>query len=89
MTYYCTKYALTQGIIQFAEDAKAEVVLIKNRQYLSVKGPWGGFFLREGEWYTDLKLAQVHAEVLRNRKIQALQKQINKLVRTSIPVITP
>jgi hypothetical protein len=75
-TYYVTKYALTEGILAF--DAKdCEVCIIGEGAYLSVNGH--GLWISKTEWFTDLDLAQAHAQAQAGKKVRSLAKQLAKV----------
>lgn len=75
MKVYITKFALTKGIIsKEVNQSHIETMVCDNDRYMSC--------YHKPFWYIDKKEAIIHANKLRENKINSLQKQINKLIKT-------
>jgi hypothetical protein len=74
MKKFITKYALTQGI----EEKEGEC---SSSGYFYVKGEYTGY--SPSEYFDTLKDAKENAENLRLKKIESLQKQLDKLNKMS------
>ena len=75
MKVWITKYALTRGIIEAdGELTSSDSVSILNRD-LSLPTHW--FY--KGDWHSDKESAIAKAEEMRQKKIESLKKQIEKL----------
>ena len=75
MKVWITKYALTRGIIEAdGELTSSDSVSILNRD-LSLPTHW--FY--KGDWYLDKESAIQKSEEMRQKKIDSLKKQIEKL----------
>lgn len=79
MKVWITKYALTQGIIEAETNCNgwAEEIYAfwrkDNKNY-------SGFFCKSNfDFFSDKKSAIARAEAMRQKKIESLKKQINKL----------
>lgn len=70
MKVWIYKYALTKGV--FPMDAK-----LVNNKYAS--GKVNGYSLFTPDWAEDRETAERQAELMRDRRIVALKKQIAKL----------
>lgn len=77
MKAYVTKYALTTGI----EVVDGEVT---DGGYLHVDGCYSLF--RDSEYFETEKEAREDAERRRVKKIESLNKQINKLLKLSVKI---
>ena len=77
MKVWITKYALTDGII----EADANPVLCGSVCISDIISPVLCRILNEGEWHSDKKQAIDKAEEMRQKKIESLKKQIDKLER--------
>ena len=76
-TAYITKYALTTGIfkIEASEGKSASQGLIEE-----VGKQWGPFYRGEGkDWHRTKEGAVARAHHMRNAKVKALGKQIDKI----------
>lgn len=73
MKVWVTKYALTQGI----EEVEAEKSLYGNG--VIILGDYGHAFYKHGEYATSYEEAIKQAEVLREKKIKSLKKQLDKV----------
>ena len=75
MKVWITKYALTKGVIEAdGELTSSESVSILNRG-LSLPTHW--FY--KGDWHSDKQSAIKKAEEMRQKKIESLKNQIEKL----------
>lgn len=70
MKIWITKWALTQGIIEAEATDEGD-------GYAKVKGDYSLY--RRDEWYRSKEDAIKHSEVLRDKKIKSLEKQILKI----------
>lgn len=69
MKYWITKYALTQGIFELeAEDRGDEMIKGKGYDYFHA-----------GEFFSDKENAIKKAELMREKKIKSVEKQLQKL----------
>lgn len=75
MKVWITKYALTQGIIKSeAEDCGDRMIRVKN------ENGYFEYYHGEGkEWHKTEESAIEKAEQMRQKKIESLKKQIQKL----------
>lgn len=71
MSYYVTKYALSQGILEFPE-AGTKVV---DDKYLSR----GYYFINPGDWFDCIDAAQADVHEKARRKLKSLAKQRAKV----------
>lgn len=75
MKVWITKYALTKGIIEADGGlTSSESVSILNRGL-----PLPTHWFYKGDWHSDKKSAIKKAEEMRQKKIESLKKQIEKL----------
>lgn len=75
MKVWITKYALTKGIIEVdGELISSDFVSILNRG-ASLPTHW--FY--KGDWHSDKQSAIKKAEEMRQKKIESMKKQIQKL----------
>ena len=75
MKVWITKYALTKGIIEVdGELISSDFVSILNR---GVSLPTHWFY--KGDWHSDKQSAIKKAEEMRQKKIESMKKQIQKL----------
>lgn len=77
-TIYVTKYATTKGILRYqnaviSDDGTGVAASRRARYY-------------KPYWYTDQAEAEAHAEVLRQKKVAALERQLKKLAAKKIQV---
>ena len=92
---WVTKYALTEGIIEFDTDRDDRIEICYNVDYtggnmLLVKHPphfYDQFFHGKGkQWHDDSESAMKQAEAMRMKKIASLQKQVIKLTNLIITI---
>lgn len=76
---YITKYALTRGIIFMPAEILERAVRNSKEKFCRVKSFNGYTYFFEGQYYLDKEEAIEAAERMRERKIESLKKQINKL----------
>jgi len=81
MTYYVTKYALTQGIVEVPEDRGQNHI-----GYLYYDHGGWSIQVTNKDWFTDLPAATARAEAMREAKIKSLQKQLQKMKLIAIGV---
>lgn len=84
MKVYVTKRALIEGIIvgEATLTSQRDMVRVIGPSGVTVESPWsfGPCYHGEGrEWHLTLEGAIAKAEDMRDKKIDALQKQIEKL----------
>jgi len=77
ITAYVTKYALTSGITKVTGSVSknsANMLVYDLPGDLNNQG-----YAHGNEWHTDWKNALFHAQTMKKRKINSLQKQLTKL----------
>lgn len=77
MRIFCTKYLFTLGITEH----NAELVGGNDSMVRVIDGvPYGMYLHGEGrDWHKTKESAIARAEVIREKKIKALEKQLNKI----------
>lgn len=84
MTYYITKYALSQGIRKIDSDiARVEISSLSPDLLVVYSDKTRAEFFHKGEWFADKEQALQDAESRRQKKIASLKKQIAKLENLS------
>jgi hypothetical protein len=78
MKVYVTKYALTSGII----ETEARVCASVSGKMIETQGGYKQYF-HKPDWYETKEEAVKRAELMRDKKIAALTKQIQKLQKMS------
>ena len=78
MTFYITKYALAQGIVEINTDDLGSYKIDNGHLQITSKKNFPVDYCA-GEWYTDKSFAIEDAERRRVKKIESLKKQIEKL----------
>ncbi len=68
---YVTKYALTQGILKMVVRATSFPGMVSTRL--------GGYSFHKGEWFEDFESAVLKAEEMREKKLQSLERQMQKI----------
>ena len=72
MQVFITKYALTNGIFE-REAELCEAKMVRCKSLYSVE------YYHGNDWYESFEDAKVQAELMRDKKITALERQIKKL----------
>ena len=74
MKAFITKYALSEGILEFEGELVNDC---GSKPWFRVPGRFSGFF--GNSWHLSLSVAVERAEQMRRDKIESLKKQIAKL----------
>lgn len=78
MKFYITKYAVAKGIIELDSSEMSTIRTENGRLTYYDKEQWPVSYAA-GEWYTERSFAVSDAERRRDRKIESLKKQLEKL----------
>ena len=76
--YYITKYALTRGIV-IVPDEDCEVVREGHVLVVNLTDYNSKAYFNKPFWHPTLEEAQAHAQIMCDKKIKSLNKQIKKL----------
>jgi len=75
MKVYITKYALTKGVIEMEVNiSHASTMVVANDRFRTT--------YHKPFWHENEQDAIIHANKMRENKINSLQKQIDKLIKT-------
>lgn len=83
MKVYITKWALTKGVLVVEAEP-----LQGSREHVVVKGavPWQDYKFGLGEWHATAEQAEKRANTLRDKRVEQLEAQAQKLRETNFVV---
>lgn len=82
ITVWVTRYWFTKGIMKY-ENA---VLTAPDRVAVLIRNYWNNYF-HGNEWHRTEAEARAHVEVLRQRKIESMEKRLERLRTEEIKVI--
>jgi len=78
MKFYITKHAVAKGIVELDSSEIGAFRTEGGKLTYYDEGQWPVSYAA-GEWYTERSLAVLDAERRRDKKIESLRKQLDKL----------